>query len=411
MFQSIETAPPRKPTKPDKPYAGFPMFAHQGSGQWAKKIRKRLVYFGSWRQDPEGTAALELFNREWPHLKEGRTPPTVDVSNGCTLKMLVNDFLNSKRAKLDAGELSPRSFRDYYKTCANLVDFFRRERLVSDLRPDDFGSYRKKLAERLGVVSLKNEINRTTIVFNHAHDNRLIDQPINYGSKFDRPSAKALREDRNEAGAKLFERDEVLRLLGAADVHLKAMILLGINCGFGNTDVASLPQSALDLKTGWVEFPRPKTAIRRRCPLWPETIAALKAALAVRPAPDDPAANGLVFLTRLGRPWVRVKPNTKKNDELGPEASIPIDAVSGQFRKLLRKLKINGRRGLGFYTCRHNFETFAGESKDQVAVDAVMGHVDSSMAGNYRHRISDERLKAVVAVVRKWLFGTEGGDA
>ena len=37
-------------------------------------------------------------------------------------------------------------------------------------------------------------------------------------------------------------------------------------------------------------------------------------------------------------------------------------------------------------------------------VDAVMGHVDSSMAGVYRQRISDERLEAVVDVVYSWLF-------
>jgi integrase len=55
----------------------------------------------------------------------------------------------------------------------------------------------------------------------------------------------------------------------------KAMILLGINCGFGNADCGKLPLSAIDFKAGWVNFPRPKTAVERRCPLWPETITAL----------------------------------------------------------------------------------------------------------------------------------------
>jgi hypothetical protein len=43
--------------------------------------------------------------------------------------------------------------------------------------------------------------------------------------------------------------------------HLKAMILLGINCGFGNSDCAALPQKPLDLDGGWVRFDRPKTGI------------------------------------------------------------------------------------------------------------------------------------------------------
>jgi integrase len=395
--------------KPEKPYEGFPMFAHP-SGQWAKKINKRLHYFGVWA-DPE--AALARLNREYPYLIQGKVPPAVDVSDGCTLRQLCNDFLRSKEEKVKAGDLSPRTFRDYYKTCERLIDHFGKERRVDDLGPSDFRAFRAKLAKRLGIVSLKNEINRVCIVFNYAHENDLIAKPVSYGQNFDRPSAKALRRDRNSAGPKLFERDEVLRIFAAADVHLKAMILLGVNCGFGNTDVASLPKSAVDLETGWVDFPRPKTEIPRRVPLWPETIAALKEALAIRPATTDPSAKGLCFVTRQGRPWVRVKPKAKPTDqtagnadqEPGPEISVAIDAISEQFGKLLKSLHINGRRGLGFYTLRHNFETFAGESKDQVAVDAIMGHVDSSMAGNYRHRISDERLLAVVETVRSWLYG------
>jgi|HubBroStandDraft_6_1064221.scaffolds.fasta_scaffold649429_2 hypothetical protein len=72
----------------------------------------------------------------------------------------------------------------------------------------------------------------------------------------------------------MFNPDEVTRILaaldgkplladdkpiaGVADVRMKAMVLLGLNCGFGNTDVATLPQSALDLAGGWIDFPRPK---------------------------------------------------------------------------------------------------------------------------------------------------------
>jgi integrase len=62
------------------------------------------------------------------------------------------------------------------------------------------------------------------------------------------------------------------------------------------------------------------------------------------------------------------------------------------------------RAGLGFYALRHTFETIGGESRDQVAVNHVMGHADASMAGVYRERISDERLVAVVNHVHTWLF-------
>jgi integrase len=82
-------------------------------------------------------------------------------------------------------------------------------------------------------------------------------------------------------------------MIDAAGVSLKAMLLLGIDCGFGNSDCASLPLSALDLDGGWITYPRPKTGIERRCPLWPETVAALREVLARRHEPKNAEHAGL----------------------------------------------------------------------------------------------------------------------
>jgi integrase len=279
---------------------------------------------------------------------------------------------------------------------------------VDDVGPDDFEALRKSLAKTRGPVALKNEVNHCRIVLKFASDQRLIDRPVHFGQSFDRPTAKTLRRARHEAGPRLFEADEVRRTLEGADVHLKAMTLLGLNCGFGNTDVATLPQSALDQAGGWINFPRPKTEIPRRVPLWLETVAALRKAIAERPEPKDPADANLVFLTRTGKRWVRVQSKRNGEQQAGEgnraDGIISLDALSQRFAKLLSDLKINGRRGLGFYTLRHVFETVAGEAKDQIAVNSIMGHVDTSMAGVYRERISDERLRAVTEHVRTWLF-------
>ena len=77
--------------------------------------------------------------------------------------------------------------------------------------------------------------------------------------------------------------------------------------------------------------------------------------------------------------------------------------VSVACRDLMKAVGIH-REGVGFYTLRHIFETVAGGSRDQVAVNAIMGHADSSMAATYREHIDDERLQAVVDHVRTWLF-------
>ena len=44
------------------------------------------------------------------------------------------------------------------------------------------------------------------------------------------------------------------------------------------------------------------------------------------------------------------------------------------------------RPGLNFYALRHTFETVAGESKDQVAVDYIMGHAQEDMASKFAIR-------------------------
>jgi integrase len=233
-------------------------------------------------------------------------------------------------------------------------------------------------------------------VFKHALDADLIGRPVRFGPGFARPSAKVLRLHRARQGAKLFTADEVRRLLEAAGVQLKAVILLGINCGFGNADCGTLPLSAVDLEHAIIDFPRPKTGIPRRCPLWPETVTALREALDRRPAPKDPAHAWLAFLSQRGTPLCSVREANRT------------DGVAIQFGALLRKLGINGRNGLGFYALRHTFRTIADEAKDQPTADYIMGHEVPHMSSVYRERISDERLKAVSDHVRTWLFSSKG---
>ena len=185
------------------------------------------------------------------------------------------------------------------------------------------------------------------------------------------------------------------------------MILLGINCGLGNSDVASMPLRAVDLTSGWLDFPRPKTAIPRRCPLWPETVAAVKAAIATRPAPSDSAAAGLLFVTKYGRRWGST--TIGEPDAKGERKIANCDPVGQEFTKVLVSLKLK-RPGLSFYALRHTFETVAGDSRDQVAVDAIMGHARDDMASVYRERIDDARLLDVVKHVHKWLWPAPAGD-
>jgi integrase len=382
MAEPHSTAPAPS-GKPAKPYPDFPLFPH-AAGVWAKKIRGKMHYFGPWA-DPDG--ALKKYLEEKDALHAGRKPrPDPDA---LTVKDAANGFLNAKQALVDAGELTPRTWTEYKEVCDLLVAHLGKARLVADLDPTDFSALRNKLAKRWGPYRLAKAIQSVRCLFKHTYDAGLVPAPVRFGPGFARPAKKVMRLHRAKQGPKLFTAEEIRKFLAAAGVQLKAMVLLGVNCGFGNADVGLLPLSALDLDGGWVNYPRPKTGISRRCPLWPETVEAIREALPRRPAPKKEEHAGLAFLTSRGGCW-----HTGTTD----------NPLSHETWKLLKALGINGGKGLNFYALRHTFRTIADEARDQPAADAIMGHETQHMSAVYRETISDARLKAVTDHVRRWLF-------
>ncbi len=372
-----------KPPKPAKPYPDFPLYAH-ASGRWAKKIRGEIKYFGPW-SDPD-TALANYLDRK-TDLHAGGTP-RADAGE-LMIKDLVNAFLNSKQDAVDAGELSPRTWRDYKETADLIVVEFGKRRLVEDIGPPDFAAMRRKMAKRWGLHRLAKHIQYTRSVFKFGIEEGLIVKAIRYGTGFKKPSKKNFRLEKAKQEIKLFEANEIRHMLDAATPSMKVMILLGVNCAFGNADCALLPTQAVDLESGWISFPRPKTGLDRRCPLWPETVASIKEWLAVRPAPKNEDDAELVFITAKGSSWMK---ETSDNP------------VCKEMAKLLKKLQINGSRS--FYTLRHTHRTIGDAACDQRASGYIMGHVDPSMASHYVERIADERLLHVTETVRTWLFGT-----
>lgn len=369
--------------KPQKPYPEFPLYAH-ANGQWAKKIRGKTRFFGQWA---DWQSALAKYHREREALQAGIDPRE---SEDVTVFELCNRFLKSKIDLQNTGELSPRTVQSYRYTIDRIYDVFGPDRAVDSLTPDDFAKLRKTASETLAAVTLRSEILRVRGIFKFAHDYGLIKSPVRFGPQFRPPSVKTIRQERHARAARLFSASEIKTLLGLADVSMRAMILLGINCGFGQTDISNLPFSAVDGE--WVDFPRPKTAIQRRCPLWAETKSAIHDAIESRPQPARPEFIELIFLTVYGNVWTH-----------DTESGHVSDAITRKMRLLIKRAGFY-RRGVGFYSLRHTFETIGQEAKDPLAVQAIMGHVPTDMGSHYRETISDERLRSVVETIHRWLF-------
>src|SRR5262245_38233578 len=176
MAKHIEKSQNGKGVKPEKPRPDFPLYAHR-SGRWAKKVRGHTRYFGPW-SDPEG--ALNLWLDQKDDLLAGREPRPKGQAAGPTVKLVCDSFLTRKEAQRDNGEIKPRTFDELEAACIRVADAFGRDRLVSDLRSDDFAALRVQLAKNRSAVCLGIEIQKIRSVFKFAFDDGILDAPVRF---------------------------------------------------------------------------------------------------------------------------------------------------------------------------------------------------------------------------------------
>lgn len=349
--------------------ADYPLRWHPRGG-WCKKIRGRVTYFG--KVTPSEALSKYEAGRQW--YESGETPPAYD-SEAITLKELANEFLASKEAKVESGELSQRSWDDYKRSCQHVLKHFGDNRAVANLRPIDFQRFRAYLSKGRGLLALSHEITRTRGLLKFAHKMGLIESSVRYGDEFDKPSKGKLRTIRNEVGRQDFTPEEAVKILEATEGQLNAMILLGLNCALGNSDLTRLDCKHLDLVGGWLTYARGKTGAPRRSALWPESIKALTPYV-------DGRKEGRVFTTKYLNPW-------------------SASAITHEFRKVLVALKMT-KDQRNFYGLRRTWRTIADQVHDSGACDLVMGHIsDATMGSHYVQNIADDRLQAVSQHVRK----------
>lgn len=403
----------RKPTLPSKPHPDFPLTPHR-SGKWCKKVQGRLYYFGS-HDDPEAAVA------EWLARKDGIFAGWDDDrlesgEGGDDVGELCNLFLEAKQRSVDAGELAKRTFGDYTSACDRFVDHFGARRKLTTLGPKQFAGYRNSFPKDWGSHTVNGHLARVKTLLKFAYENEVVDRPFRVGENFKRVSKRNQRLERQAKPAKLFSAGEIHALLDESDFQFNAMILLGINAGYGPADCARLTESMIDWDRSWIERLRHKTAIQQGCWLWPETIDAIRKAIANRYDNAPASLADRVFITKRRQAWFRDdekdSPVSKQFAKIRQRALI--DPMTkrligeGVKKKLATKQAADRWRGVGFYSLRHAFETIGGGSKDQIAVNYVMGHSDDSMAAVYREGIDPQRIVDVCQHVRAWFL--EGAE-
>jgi integrase len=226
------------------------------------------------------------------------------------------------------------------------------------------------IGKKKSANTINSRIAAIKAMYNWAMDNEVITNV---------PNLKAVKKITRIKTEKLtFTTEQIGNILKLADVQLRAMILLGLNCGFGCTDCAEIKWENLDLQNSRVVFPRGKTGISRNLSLWPETVNALK---------SMPEKGEFVFYTPKGNPWVRT---IEATDDDGLKKYSTDNALSKKFSKLLKKAVITVEKGTGFYTLRRTAATLAARSGDAFAVQKLLGHADLKMASVYVQDVSEQ---------------------
>ncbi len=356
----------KRKTRSDK----FPLTLHK-TGQYCKKIKGKLYYFGT-----DKKTALNRYLEQAAYLHAGKLPKPKCTGDALSIKTLCNLYLDHQESRSMIGEIKLLHLYDQTSLLRGFVRFAGPNRAVSDISTVDLQNYRKKLIKASkSPNTINNRIAAVKAMYNWALNNEIIDNS---------PRLKAVKKITPPKQEKpTFTVRQIQKLLQHASNQVKAMIWLGLNCGFGCTDCAELRWKNLDLQNGRVNFPRGKTSINRNLPLWPETVQAIK---------NVPNKGDLIFYTRRGNPWVRIIRSPEKD---GTEKYTKDDAVSKEFSKLLKKVGIRAPRGVGFYTLRRTAATLAAASGDPFAVQKLLGHTDVKMASTYVQNISEQTDRVI----------------
>lgn len=352
--------------------------AHEGSGQWRKRHKGRDYYFGP-LHDPD--EAMRNWMDRWPYIVRGESTPQPDSSMP-TAGQLFDEYVASRKADRDAGDIGHETYLDATNLCNRLRECIASNTPYDKLNVVDWERVNRRFAKYSPAVR-RNMVTRTNSFVKWA--NARTGAKVETQPGLSLPKLKSVRRHKREAGPQSLTREQILAILDVAakSPEFRAMVLLGINCGMGNTDVARLPAKVIRLDDGWIDYPRPKTEADRRAPLWPETVEALR--------PFIPSEHKWVFATKTGACLVRQK----------------TDLVARRARTIF---DLAGAPDASFYWLRRTFATVAAETGDEHASKLIMGHVIDGVHEGYIQKFADDRLLNVTNHVRAWLFGETDSD-
>ncbi len=319
---------------------------------------------------------------EWVWTGNGRP----QVVNGGSVGDLIGKYLEQRRLKVEAGQLALSSYAsDKYR-----LDAFRdyakgRTRLAEVFSPEFLGAYRDHLLKemgkgRLSAVSVKHSLRTVKAMVLWAFDEELIPTLPRTVRKYADIRLPAPRPE-------VYTADEVKTLYTAASPRLRLYVLLGLNCGYTQSDIATLAYDMIDWESGVITRKRHKTEVESEHKLWGVTLRLLR-------EQANPKDTEFLLTSEHGNPLVR-----ERIDANGKP--LKTDSIGHAFSQVKAKLGWKDRR-----TFKHLRKTgadmLAKQFQDQPhLVDLYLAHTQKAMRRHYARRHFDALHKAT-----DWLEAT-----
>ena len=314
---------------------------------------------------------------------------TSQTGKPTTIRELVDAYLALRKSQADSGDMSVAMFSDDYYQLENFVAYcerVKRTKLSEVVTPDHLTAHRASF----------NGGNKVTLW----HAVKAVKRLLTWGWQQERVETLPRNLDdyakveRPKPLPKFFTVDEVKAMYAEATPRMRLYVLLALNGGFTQIDIATLAHGMIDWETGIISRDRNKTSVPQGCKLWPTTLALLKQEA------TKPNANGdnLVLVSEEGNPLAY-----EAISDAGKHSKV--DAIRSAFSRLKIKCKMKDGRG---------FKTFRKTGADAIAkqyqsepqlVDLFLAHSANGMRKHYANQYFDELYKAT-----DWLAGQYGFD-
>jgi len=358
--------------------ASNPISFHKRTGQFYVTRGGKRIYLGIDRE-----TAMEKYH----HLALGIARPSPSPGGTpISVKELANRFLVAQQANWRNPLDTLRCYREWLGRFLGDHPGLRADAVTAEA----FAAWKLNLRSRgYAAESINHFLNAVRAMFAFAEQNGMLKRA---------PALKRVKNERRTnhggPGKPLYSVAQISELLCNTDSQMYAMILLGLNCGFGPKDIRDLTWDHFDGDR--VTLPRSKTGVSQTFMLWQETTQALhnvkraraeKVANAVRRG-NHRSDNGHVFVTRFWRPWSK-------------------DAVAEQFRKLCKKA---GVPCYGFYRLRHCASTAMSLVATPHVHRKFMRHTQLQQQVTYTHT-PDAEVDAAIEQARAKLLPAVSEDS